>query len=424
MRFGINTLDDIEVNGKTVLCRVDINQPVDKAAGTLKDTTRIEACIPTLKELSGKGAKLVLLAHQGSDIEYKNFWTTEPHAKVLSGLLGKEVRFIDDVCGPAARGAITALKSGEILLLDNVRFVSEEQTLFETKLLLSHEEQAKTLLVRKLAPLADLYVCDAFAASHRDQPSLCGFEQILPSAMGRLFEEEFCVISGIMEKPARPCVFVLGGAKISDAFLMMNAVLGSRNSGGTGDGVADMVLAGGLVGEVLLWADGKDIGEPARAFIKKEGYADLVDTAKDLLAKYRNKISMPGDFAASPGGKRVEYKLGSIPADALVLDIGTETAKRYQEQIRSAKTVFVNGPMGVFEEAATELGSRMIWDALGDTGAYTVIGGGDSITATKKFGKTKDISYICTGGGALIRFLTGDELPVVKALRHGSKIKR
>jgi phosphoglycerate kinase len=415
MRFGINTLDDLEVRGKTVLCRIDINQPVDRASGTLKDTTRIEACIPTLKELSGKGAKLVLLAHQGSDIEYRNFYTTEPHARVLSGLLGREVKFIDDVCGPAAREAVRALGAGEILLLDNVRFVSEEQTLFETKLLLSHEEQAKTLLVRKLAPLADLYVCDAFAAAHRDQPSLCGFEQLLPSAMGRLFEEEFCVVSGLMEKPERPCVFVLGGAKINDAFLMMSAVLGG--------GTADTVLAGGLAGEVLLWAGGGDIGEEARRFIKKEGYESLVGTAGDLLAKYRDRIVVPGDFAAVRDGRRAEYPLGQIPADALVLDIGTETARRYQEHIRSAKTVFVNGPMGVFEEEATERGTKMVWDALGDTAAYTVIGGGDSITATKKYGKTKDINYICTGGGALIRFLTGEELPVVRALRHGSKLK-
>jgi phosphoglycerate kinase len=416
MRFGINTLDDLEVKDKTVLCRIDINQPVDKKTGTLKDTTRIEACVPTLRELTEKGAKLVLLAHQGSDIEYKNFYTTEPHAGVLSRLLGKEVRFIDDVCGPAAREAIRALKAGEILLLDNVRFVAEEQTLFETKLLLSHEEQAKTLLVRKLAPLADLYVNDAFAAAHRDQPSLCGFEQILPSAMGRLFEEEFCVISGLMENPGRPCVFVLGGAKINDAFLMMSTVLGG--------GIADQVLTGGLVGEVLLWAEGSDIGEEARNFIRKEGYASLVGTAKELLTKYRDRILMPEDFAAVRENRRVEYPLGEIPEDALVLDIGTKTAVRYQERIRSAKTVFVNGPMGVFEEASTEQGTRMVWDALGDTPAYTVIGGGDSITATKKYGKTQAINYLCTGGGALIRFLTGEELPVVKALRFGSKVRR
>ncbi|GHV83792.1 phosphoglycerate kinase [Spirochaetia bacterium] len=413
MRFGINTLDDVEVKGKTVLCRVDINQPVDRKTGTLKDTTRIEACVKTLKELTGKGAKLVLLAHQGSDIEYKNFYTTEPHSKVLTKLLGKEVKFIDDVCGPAARNAIKALNDGDILLLDNVRFVSEEQTLFETNLQLTHEEQAKTLLVRKLAPLGDLYVCDAFAAAHRDQPSLCGFEQLLPSAMGRLFEEEFCVISGIMEKPERPCVFVLGGAKINDAFLMMTTVLKT--------GVADKVLSGGLVGEVLLWADGKDIGEPARDFIKKEGYDKLLDNAKELITKYRTNIVLPSDFAAVKNEKRVEYALGAIPEGTLVLDIGTKTAESYQKIIKDAKTVFVNGPMGVFEEPVTEKGTALVWDALGETKAYTVIGGGDSITATKKYKKTELINYICTGGGALIRFLTGEELPVVKALRHGSK---
>jgi phosphoglycerate kinase len=196
---------------------------------------------------------------------------------------------------------------------------------------------------------------------------------------------------------------------------MMSTVLGG--------GVADQVLTGGLVGELLLWADDRDIGEAARAFIRKEGYESLLGTARELLAKYRDRILMPEDFAAVQGGQRVEYPLGQIPAGALILDIGTGTAARYQALIRGARTVFVNGPMGVFEEAPTEQGTRMVWEALGDTAAYTVIGGGDSITATKKYGKTKDINYICTGGGALIRFLTGEELPVVKALRHGSKIK-
>ena len=217
MRFGICTLDDWDVSGRTVLCRVDINQPVDRTTGTLRSTKRIEACVPTVRELADKGARVVLLAHQGSDIEYQNYWSTEPHAEVLRRLLGREVKWIDDVCGPAAREAIQSLGEGEILLLDNVRFLAEEQTLFEKSLKLTHEQQARTLLVRKLAPLADLYVCDAFAAAHRDQPSLCGFEQVLPSAMGRLFEEEYCVISGLMEQPERPCVFVLGGAKVSDA---------------------------------------------------------------------------------------------------------------------------------------------------------------------------------------------------------------
>lgn len=414
MRFGINTLEDINVRGKTVLCRVDINQPIDKETGRLKDTTRIRACAPTLKELSDKEAKLVLLAHQGSDIEYKNFYSTEPHAEILSEYIGKEVKFIDDVCGPAAREAIKELKDGQILLLDNVRFISEEQTLFELKLQLTHEQQANTLLVRKLAPLAGLYICDAFAAAHRDQPSLCGFAQVLPSAMGRLFEEEFCVISRLMESPERPCMFVLGGAKIGDAFLMMSTVLSSR--------IADKVLAGGLVAQVMLWAAEKDIGAPSREFIRKQGYENLVETAKKLLEAYSDRIILPVDFGYVKDGRRHECSVYSLPDGELVVDIGSETAKAFQKEIMEVKTVFINGPMGVFEKEQSELGTKMIWDALGDTPAYSVIGG-DSIAATNKYCKADKVNYICTGGGALIRFLSGEELPVVKALRHGSKLE-
>jgi phosphoglycerate kinase len=268
-------------------------------------------------------------------------------------------------------------------------------------------------LVRKLAPLADLYVCDAFAAAHRDQPSLCGFEQVLPSAMGRLFEEEYCVISALMEAPARPCVFVLGGAKVNDAFLMMETVL--KN------GSTDRILTGGLVANILLAAKGAAIGSASMDFVRKSGYEACIGQAKELLAQYSGRIELPVDAAYLTDGKRAQADVDSIPADAGVLDIGSKTVAQYQQIIRGAKTVFVNGPMGVFEQAETELGTKLVWDALGDTRAYTVVGGGDSITATAKYGKTELISYICTGGGALIRFLTGEELPVVRALRHAAR---
>ena len=414
MRFGIRTLDELDVKGKTVLCRVDINQPVDREKDALKSINRIRACVPTVRELADKGAKLVLMAHQGSDIEYKNFYTTRPHAKVLAELLGREVKWIDDVCGPAAREAIRALKEGEILLLDNVRFVAEEQTLFEMKLRLTHEQQAKTLLVEKLAPLADLYVCDAFAAAHRDQPSLCGFEQVLPSAMGRLFEQEYCTVSGVMEAPARPCVFVLGGAKISDAFLMMQTVL-SR-------GVADTILTGGLVGNIFLTALGREIGQGSVDFILKSNYGEYIDRAKELYAQYGKTIVLPADLAWVEDGRRREGLLGEVPQDIAAVDIGTRTAENYREIILAAGTVFVNGPMGVFEQAASEYGTKTVWQAIADTEGHTVLGGGDSITATEKYALGEKMDYICTGGGALIRFLSGEELPVVKALRHGSAI--
>lgn len=316
---------------------------------------------------------------------------------------------MDDVAGPEARKKIRGLKDGEILLLDNVRFVSEEQTLFDLKLRLTHEQQAKTLLVEKLAPLADLYVCDAFAAAHRDQPSLCGFEQVLPSAMGRLFEKEYCVISELMEQPERPCAFILGGAKIADAFQMMETVLSNKT--------ADRILAGGLAGNILLAAKGEEIGQGSLEFIYKNHYEEFIDTAKRIYSRYSDRIVLPVDLGYVENGLRKECKIGAVPDGIAAVDVGSGTISLYEGIIAGAKTVFVNGPMGVFEETASEAGTRAVFEALGDTAAYTVVGGGDSITAAAKYQVTDKLGYVCTGGGALIRFLTGEELPVVKALR-------
>ncbi len=413
MKFGIRTLDDFDLLGKTVLCRVDINQPLDKATGKLKDTTRIRACVPTVRELAQSGAKVVLLAHQGSDIEYKNYYTTAPHAQVLRALSGLEIGFIDDVCGPAARAAIRDLKESEVLLLDNVRFLAEEQTLFEMKLQLTQAQQAETLLVRKLAPLADLYVCDAFAAAHRDQPSLCGFEQVLPSAMGRLFEQEFSVISELMESPAKPCTFILGGAKISDAFLMMERVLEK--------GAADHVLTGGLVANILLASQKVAIGQGSLDFILKSNYGEYIEKAGAIYNRFVDKIALPEDVAFVLNGQRVEAHVDAIPAEAAVVDIGSRAIQTYTDLINTSRTVFVNGPMGIFEQADSEAGTRALWTALGETAAYTVLGGGDSITAARKYEVLDKMGYVCTGGGALIRFLSGEELPVVRALRHAAE---
>jgi phosphoglycerate kinase len=412
MRFGIKTLDELEVASKTVLLRVDINQPIDQATGSLKDDTRIRAALPTIEELSGRGAALVVLAHQGSDIEYKNYHSLRPHAELIGKLLGGGVDFIEDVCGPSAINAIKELTPGKILMLENVRFLAEEQTLFENSLRLSPERQARTWLVKKLSVLADLYVGDAFAAAHRDQPSLVGFCELLPSAMGRLFEREYCEVAKLMEAPERPCVFVLGGSKINDAFAMLGTVLGNQS--------ADLVLAGGLVALILAWAGGADIGEATRNFLISEGHEPLLTPARDLLAKYPSKISLPVDYAWAEDGKRTEAAAGNLASAPALTDIGEKSAQSFRETILSAKTVFVNGPMGVFEDEPTSLGTKVVWEALGDTSAHTVLGGGDSIAAAAKFGQTSRLGYVCTGGGALIRFLSGDELPVVKALRRGS----
>lgn len=409
MKYGIETLDDFEVKGKTVLCRADMNSPMKEGKTGLADTTRIERSVPTIKELMERGAKTVLMTHQGGDLAYQNYYSTTYHVDVLTHLLGRKVQFIDDVCGPAAREKIANLKQSEILLLDNVRFMAEEMTLFETKVNLPPEEQAKTQVVKKLSPLAGLYVCDAFAAVHRDQPTLVGFERILPSAMGRLFEEEYTVLSEIMEDTQHPCVFVLGGAKIQDAFMMMSSVLESN--------IADTVLTGGLVGHVMLKSKGYDLGKGTEKFLKDNNLLELIEKAAEILDKFDSRVKLPEDLAYAREGLREEVEVNKLPVDNNLADIGATTAAEYTARIQDARTVFINGPLGVFEKDCSSLGTREIWEETAKSDAFSVIGGGDSITAVNRYNLADDISYICTAGGGLVRFLSGEELPVIKALQ-------
>jgi len=409
MRYGINTLDDLEVVGKTVLCRVDINSPIDPTSGELADVTRIKGCAPTLRELAEAGARVVVLAHQGGDLEYHNYASTEPHAKVLTELVGRPVAFIDDVCGPAARDAVMALADGDVLLLDNVRYCGEELTLFENKLKLSPEDQCKTLVVRKLAPLAELYVCDAFAAAHRSQPTLVGFEQVLPSAMGRLFEREYANLARLRESPARPCVFVLGGTKIQEAFPMMAAALR--------DGAVDTVLTAGLVANVMLVAKGVEIGAPSLDFIRASQLEAFIDESRTILAEHGEKIVLPVDLAVVTDGVRREVAVVDLPVDEQLVDIGDQTVAAYRERIAAAGTVFANGPAGVFEQPETELGTRSLWQAMADSQAFSALGGGDSVRAMNRFGLGERFDYVCTAGGAMVQFLSGKPMPVIEALK-------
>jgi len=411
---GMYTLDDFDLEGKTILARFDMNSPLDPKTRKPIDITRIEKSIPTLKELSEKGVKTVILIHQGSDIEYHNYASTKPHAKIISQLLGKPVDYIDDVCGPAARDKIKALKNGQILMLENVRFMAEEMTLFETKLNLTPEEQSKTLVVRKLAPLADLYICDAFAAAHRCQPTLVGMEEVLPSAMGRLLEKEITSLNQLLKNPEKPCIFILGGAKIQDAFLMMDSIL--RNN------IADLVLATGLVAQVMLLAQSISLGKSSKDIIKQKNLEGYIEQSKDILDKYESKIKLPLDLAYSITGKRKEINISSLPIDDYPLsDIGSNTITEYEQIIKDAKTIFFNGPAGVFEKTETELGTKMILTAIAKSNAFSALGGGDSIAAVNKYNLANNISYISTGGGALVRFLSGEELPVIKALKKSAR---
>jgi phosphoglycerate kinase len=409
MDAGILTLDDFDFRDKAVILRVDINSPIDHRAGRLADDNRILKSLPTIRELSEMGARVVMLAHQGDTEDYQNLVSLALHAERLSELLARPVGFLDDIAGPAAIERIKALPSGELLLLNNVRYLTEEVSTFVNFVKLTPEQMAQTRLVRNLAPLADYYVCEAFAAAHRSAPSLIGFAEVLPAAGGRLFVDELSALTRVKESPTPPCVYVLGGARIADAFSMMKQILSK--------GTADYVLTSGLNGEVMLLAQGYQLGAPTERLIQDKGLSPFIDRARELLDAYGDRILYPTDLAVDDGGRK-EVLLEDLPADHLLVDIGEQTITRYIEVIGKAMTIFVNGPAGIYEQPVSALGTERLWTAIADAPGYSVIGGGDSVAAAARFNVRDRMGYVCTSGGGMVRFLSGQVLPVVEALRR------
>ncbi len=409
----IPSLDDIAVAGRRVLLRVDINSPVDLKTGRLADFNRIDKSVPTIRDLAERGARVVLIAHQGDTLDYHNLIDLAQHAAALSGRLGRPVGFVDDVAGPMARRAIKALGDGDILLLDNLRYLTEEVSTFERDVKLTPQQMTHTYLVRNLAPLFDFYVNDAFAAAHRASPSMVAFQELLPTAAGRLLMAEIDALGAVADSPQRPCVYLLGGLKISDAFGMLGKVLG--------DGTADEVLTAGITGQVFLMALGVGLGEASEKFIRDRNLEGFVAEAKGHLASHAAAIRVPLDFAVEIDGKRVEVAVEDLPTEHLILDIGSRTIAAYAEAVARAATVFVNGPPGAYENPNAEAGTRALWQALADTPAHTVIGGGDTVTSAKRFIDTGRINVVSTGGGALIRYLSGKQLPLIEAMRAAAE---
>lgn len=409
MSLDIASLDEFDVRSKRVLLRVDINSPLDPHTKRIINENRINKSLPTIRDLADRGARLAIIAHQGDVLDYHNLVSTEEHAQKLSEKLGRQVGFIDDVAGPAARARIAELNDGEILLLDNIRIYSEEMTSFEQAVRLTPQEMAQTYLVRHLAPLFDLYVNDAFAAAHRSAPSLIGFQEVLPSAGGHLLIREVEMLQSVAVAPERPCVFVLGGLKISDAFSMMSEVLAQ--------GTADLVLTSGVTGEVMLLASGHELGAGSETFINDRGLDSFIPIAADYLERFPGKILMPSDVATGKDG-RVELPVADLPVAELIIDIGEETIRRYEEVIGSAQTVFVNGPPGVYEREEGAEGTRRLWNAVAGCAGITVIGGGDTVASATAFIDLDAVTYVSTGGGALVRYLSGAELPLLRAMRR------
>ena len=400
----IGTLADAGKLKGTVLLRVDFNSPIDPSSNQILDDKRFREHLPTVQAL--EDARLVVLTHQSRPGK-KDYTTLEAHAAKLERLLGRPVTYVDDIFGRCAREAIRNAKRGDVLMLENLRFAAEEN------LTLKPEEAKKTILVRKLASMADFYVNDAFGTAHRSQPSIVGLPLVLPSVAGLLMEKEVANLSRVFSGAPRPVTFVLGGTKVDDSIAVAENVLAR--------GTADRVIVVGVVGNVFLLAAGYDIGRPSARLIDDLGYRGEIERATDLLKTYRDRILMPHAVAVREDGERVEYRVDAVPEDAQVLDLGVESIDRLAKVISASGTVVVNGPAGLFEEEQFAVGTFDLLRAA-STVKFSVVGGGHSGAAIERLGIEDRFTHISTGGGAAIEFLTGKKMPALEALEMSKKI--
>ncbi len=404
------TLDDFDVKNKVVLVRVDFNSEIDPNTKKVTSDVRIRAhAESTIKELAEKGAKTVILAHQGRKGD-PDYTPLKEHAAILQKILKCPVKYVDDVFGDKAKEAVKSLQGGEVLVLENVRSWDGETKSAAPEL------AAKTDLVQNLAPLADLFVNDAFAAAHRGHVSMVGFTSVLPSAAGRIMERELKSLAKALEKPEHPCVYVMGGAKADDSLEISKYVLSN--------GIADYVLLGGVTSQLFMAANGVNLGKKTMDFLAKKELIQFIPGIKELLAKYPGKVLLPVDVAVEVDGKRKELSVSKLPTEYSIFDIGNKTVEKFADIIAQAKSIVVSGPMGVYENKEFNYGTKKVFESIANSKGFSLAGGGNTIAAISEYGLTKKIGYISTAGGALIEFLMGKKLPGVVALENAVSKKR
>ncbi len=401
MVYDFLTLDDVDVSGKTVFLRADINSPLDPNTKRILDATRIQAVIPTVRSL--KEAKLIIGAHQSRPGKY-DFTNLESHSKVLQMYLERPVKYIDDIIGDEAQKEIKELKKGEVLVLNNVRMLEEENKEG------TPDELKETDFVKTMSKYVDLFVNDAFAAAHRSQASLVGLSAFVPMVAGRLMEQELTALNRVLSEPERPSVYLLGGAKVDDRIPVIRRVLN--------DDVADGILLGGLVADDFQMAMGK----------MKKRYEELdeeeqrqVEICREILDDYPGKIQLPMDVALDVKGERVEVFIGSITEEKNIYDIGLNTVAQYCSIIEKAGTVVAEGPLGMFERRRFDIGTKELLRCMARCRGYTVVGGGHMGGMASMLGITDQMSHVSTGGGAMLSMLAGETLPVVAALEESKQ---
>jgi len=402
MVYDFLTLEDVDVAGKTVFLRVDINTPLDPASKRILDASRIQAVAPTIKDL--KGAKVVVGAHQSRPGRY-DFTSLELHAKVLQMYLEQqEVKYTDDIIGKEAQRMIKELQPGQVLVLNNVRMLDEENK--EAPM----EKLAQTEFVKTMTQLADLFVNDAFAAAHRSQPSLVGLCATLPTVAGRLMEAELRALNRVLDNPARPSVYLLGGAKVEDRIPVISRVLR--------DDVADTILIGGLVRDSFHMARG---GMRKRYEQLDEDGLKQVEEARAIMDKYPGKITLPVDVALDVNRERVEVMVERLTDETNIYDIGLNAIAQFSHRIMNSGTVVAEGPLGMFERRGFDIGTKELLRCMARCGGYTVVGGGHMGGMASMLGITGEMSHVSTGGGAMLSMLAGESLPVIEGLEKSKQ---
>ncbi len=388
------TIRDIDVKGKRVLVRVDFNVPLDEKKGIVTDDSRIRESLPTIKHLIEQGAKVILMSHLGRpDGKVVESLKMGPVARRLSEVLGKEVKVTKDCAGPDVEKAVSGLKDGDVLLLENLRFQAEE-------------EAGTPSFAQALAQLGDVYVDDAFGTAHRPHASITGVAAYLPAVAGLLMEKEITTLGGILEKPEHPFASLVGGAKISDKVRVLENLLGK----------VDALLVGGGMAATFLKAKGYEVGQ---SLIEK----DMIDTAKRLMdkaAKGGVRLLLPADAVVaeevSDKAKTTVVAADRIPSNQRIVDIGPQTVKDFTAELKRCKTVFWNGPMGIYEIPEFASGTQAIAEVIAGLKATTVIGGGSTAEAVTELKLADKMTFVSTGGGASLSFVGGDTLPGIEAL--------
>jgi|TARA_B100001564_G_scaffold356000_1_gene369323 phosphoglycerate kinase len=402
------TLDEVDLDGRIVLVRVDINSPLNPETNVFMDDTRMRRILPTLNRLSK--SKVVLLSHQSRPGK-KDFTSTLGHARELGRLLGRNVKWVDDIYGKKALTAIESLEDGEILMLNNVRMDDEENN---TKG--DFDIMANTQMVQNLSMIADAFVNDAFACAHRSSPSIVGFTNTLPCIAGELMNYELSKLSQALDNPKRPCIAVLGGIKVDDSVTVADNML--RGS------TCDHIWVTGGVANLFLYISDIDIGEINVNFLKSElgeSWNETVTKASKLLVDFPECIIMPSDVALDLTGNRVDHPIQNLPIDGPIFDLGITSIRALSKAIKSAGTIILNGPAGVFERTDFALGTVEMLNACAEGDGYSVMGGGHTATLVSQRGLVNKMGHVSTGGGACLDLLAGRVLPGVASLEESAK---